>query len=455
MTSNEELHDWLNEQEKNVSMVVERIPFDAMRGWRFSPDKKALAHDSGRFFRIEGVRATRKSTGISPEITDWTQPIINKPEIGIIGYLAKEFDGVLHFLVQAKVEPGNLKQLQLSPTVQATRSNYTKVHGGASTPYLDYFLEPGRGHAIADVLQSEQGSWFLRKRNRNMIVETTDEVPVRDNFRWVTLSQIRDLLTLPNVINMDSRSVLSCLPFPDTGWPEDLAHNPETEFSAHMRRSLCATGQGCHNTSSEIVSWLSDIKRGTDVSVDPVALNAMGEWEISPFDIAHRHDKYFRIIAVSVQTGQREVSTWSQPLLAPYGIGVIAFVTRRINGLPHVLARAAVEPGLHDVVEIGPTVQCNPANYADLPANRRPPFLDYVLGAADNVRYDVLHSEEGGRFYHAECRYMLVASDDDPFPEAHPDFRWMTIGQLLAAQHHGNYLNVEARSLIACLHSLW
>ena len=32
--------------------------------------------------------------------------------------------------MQAKVEPGNINSIQLSPTLQATRSNYTKAHGG-------------------------------------------------------------------------------------------------------------------------------------------------------------------------------------------------------------------------------------------------------------------------------------------------------------------------------------
>lgn len=452
LTSNEEFNDWFSTCETHANMVVERIPFEDMEGWSFTAGNEALAHASGRFFSIDGVRVVKSGRGTQ----EWAQPIINQPEVGIIGYLAKEFDGILHFLVQAKVEPGNRQQLQLSPTVQATRSNYTKVHGGASTPYLEYFLQPGQDGVIADILQSEQGSWFLRKRNRNMIVETADDVPVRENFRWLTLGQLRELLALPNMVNMDSRSVLSCLPFPATGWQEGTIQDPGTELAADLRRSIFTIDAGCCTTNSEISGWLDGVRARTHISVEPVSLAALPDWEVSPADIAHHHGKYFRIIATSVQTGVREVSTWCQPLLAPCGIGVIAFLSRRIDGLLHVLARASAEPGLPGVVEIGPTVQCDPANYADLPSDLRPPFLDYVLEATDNVRYDVLHSEEGGRFYHAECRYMLVATDDDPFPfpfpEAHSDFRWMTIGQLLAMHEH---LNVETRSLIACLHSLW
>ncbi|CAM5359048.1 GDP-mannose 4,6-dehydratase [Streptomyces cyaneofuscatus] len=85
----------------------------------------------------------------------WHQPIIVQPEVGILGILVKEFDGVPHFLMQAKMEPGNSNLLQISPTVQATRSNYTKAHKGADVRYLEYFRGPRQGRVLADVLQSE------------------------------------------------------------------------------------------------------------------------------------------------------------------------------------------------------------------------------------------------------------------------------------------------------------
>ena len=40
--------------------------------------------------------------------------------------------------------------------------------------------------------QSENGSWFLGKRNRNMVVEVLDDVEHDDNFAWLTLGQIHE-----------------------------------------------------------------------------------------------------------------------------------------------------------------------------------------------------------------------------------------------------------------------
>lgn len=455
-TSDEQFEAWLARCGAAASTRVERVPFAELTGWHFTEGHGALVHDSGKFFSVEGMDITR--TGSRP--LSWQQPLIDQPEVGILGLLAKEFGGVLHFLMQAKIEPGNRRQLQLSPTVQATRSNYTKVHGGASTPYLEYFLRSGRGRVLTDVLQSEQGTWFLGKRNRNMVVETTGDVPLRDNFCWLTFGQIRRLLTEPNLINMDSRTVLACLPMAASDWPDDLLDDgldeaPHPAFAADLRRSFQAREERGRHTDVEIVSWLNDVRTETDVRVDRVPLSSLRDWRLSDHDISHREGKHFQVIGVSVESGQREVTAWSQPLLSPCDTGVIAFVTTRVDGVLHVLVQASVEPGFRDVVELGPTVQCNPVNYADAPPGQRPRFLDYVLAATDDVRYDVVLSEEGGRFYHAECRYMVLECDDPGVLEPHPDFRWMTVRQILALREHSNYLNVQTRSLLACLGSLW
>ncbi len=133
-----------------------------MTSWFFEPETDNLVHQSGRFFRIEGI-AVRTNFGPTPR---WMQPIINRPEIGILGFLTQRIGGVLHFLTQAKMEPGNVNLVQLSPTVQATHSNYTRVHEGLRPSFLDYFLERGAARVHVDRLQSEQGTRFLRKRNR-------------------------------------------------------------------------------------------------------------------------------------------------------------------------------------------------------------------------------------------------------------------------------------------------
>ena len=90
-------------------------------------------------------------------------PIISQPEIGILGFLTAVFDDTLHFLVQLKKEPGNPNGVQLSPTVQATKSNYSQVHGGKLPRFLEFFLPGTTKDIIFDQYQSEQGHRYYKK----------------------------------------------------------------------------------------------------------------------------------------------------------------------------------------------------------------------------------------------------------------------------------------------------
>ncbi|BDM71245.1 NDP-hexose 2,3-dehydratase [Streptomyces nigrescens] len=439
---------WFAEYGKRAYTRTERVPLEELKDWKQDPGTGDISHHSGKFFSIEGVEVHVPGAPVA----HWSQPIINQPEVGILGILAKEFDGVLHFLMQAKVEPGNVGGLQLSPTVQATRSNYTRVHGGRPVPYLEYFLDTEDHHIVADVRQSEQGSAFLRKRNRNMVVETADDVHVRDGFRWLTLGQLHRLLALDDLLNMDARTVLACLPLAHPELPS-VHGRPDEGFRDALLRSAGAPSGTLH-TLGELLSWITQARSRTDVRTARVPLAGLPGWQHRDGRISHESGRFFDVVGVSVEAGGREVARWSQPMIAPYGTGVAAFLVRRFRGVLHILAHTRVEAGYLDVIELAPTVQCTPANYELLPPEARPRFLDTVLGAPrESIRYDTVLSEEGGRFHHARNRYLIVETDAEVRPDD-PEFRWCSLHQLVELLRHSHYLNVQARSLVACLHSL-
>ncbi|MBP2329766.1 oxidase EvaA [Kibdelosporangium banguiense] len=421
-----EFDHWWSQRHQTGRFEVTKVPFAALDAWRFDPATGNLGHDSGRFFTIEGLQVEVGGTA-----TRW-QPIINQPEIGLLGIVVKEFDGVLHCLMQAKMEPGNVNTLQLSPTVQATRSNYTQVHKGATTRYLDLFIGPGRGEVLVDVLQSEQGAWFWRKRNRNIVVKVTGDVEINDDFRWLPMHLVRELMQIDNLVNMDARTVLSCMPLAQSGADE--------------------TGTPLHS-SSAVLSWFTEAKTMCDWSVRLIALNQVRGWSVTEDEIADHAGRDFQIIGVQVAAGNREVASWTQPLLAPRGQGLAVFLTRPINDVLHVLVRMRPEIGLLDLVEMGPTVQLLPG---EDPSAVDDPFVKEVaLGGLGQVRYDTVHSEEGGRFHHALTRYRVVEVGEEFPVEVPPNFCWLTVRQLMDLLRHGHYLNIEARSLLACVHSLW
>ncbi len=412
---------WVETCRARCGLEVQPTPLDELERWSFAPDSGDLVHTTGRFFAIRGleVRTTYGRVG------SWAQPIIHQPEEGILGFLAREVDGVLHFLAQAKAEPGNVDGAQVAPTVQATRSNYLGVHNGSRVPFLEHFVGSG-AHVLVDVPQSENGSWFLGKRNRNMVVEVRDEIEHDETFAWLTLGQLQQLLLRPNVVNMDARSVLSCLGLDGTT----------------RRRSDGGLSQ-----------WLAGARTRYALSATLSPLRSLPGWGRDHDSIRHSSGKYFRIVGVSVSAPSREVQNWCQPLLEPAGEGLAVFVIRRIDGVPHLLARADVRPGYRKAVEIGPTVQCTPRNFAD-GGDGGPELLQLVMSDEVTVHYDVRQSEEGGRFHHAVTRHRIVEVEQPLDVATGPDYFWLKpvdLQQLLASSCD---VDIEARSLLACLQVL-
>ncbi|MFE7839148.1 NDP-hexose 2,3-dehydratase family protein [Streptomyces sp. NPDC057474] len=413
----------LAETRERAYTRTERVPLDELDGWYTDPDTGALRHHSGRFFSIEGVRVRLPGHAV-PE---WDQPLIVQPEVGILGLLVKEFDGVPHFLVQLKPEPGNRNGVQISPTVQATRSNYTGVHRGSAVPYLEYFREAGRHRVLVDVRQSEHGSWFLGKRNRNMVVATDADIEVLAGFGWLTRAELEVLLGEDDLVNMDTRSVLACLPA-----------GPGEERPAHAL--------------PDILRWITDVRALTELTVHRRPLHDLAQWRRGDGRISHLTGRFFDVIGVRVEAAGREVGQWSQPMIAPRGQGIVALLVTRIEGTLHALVQLRAEPGCADIAELAPTVQCTPRNYDHLPAAARPVFLDEILGADPrSVLFDTMLSDEGGRFHHSSNRHLIVETTTRPEP---PGFRWMTVGQLGELLRHSFYVNMQTRSMLACLHTV-
>jgi len=454
----DELLAWLESRGEINRLRVDCIPFDALEQWSLDPPTGDLVHRSGKFFRVHGVRVQMGSRTSRA----WDQPIIDQPEVGILGIVAKEFAGIPHFLMQAKVEPGNIGGVQVTPTVQATRSNYTQVHQGARPPYVDYFLDRAHATVLVDQLQPEQGSTFLRKRNRNIVVEVAGDIPVGDEHRWMTIGQVKTLLRVPNLVSMDARTVLSCIPYLDRGAPtfaiQSSGGTPAIEdalpaasqFGFRLLTSMGEPGRPAYS-DEQVLGWLTDLKVRSHLCVERISLEHLRGWQRGTSEIVSEDGRYFRVGAVRVEAVNREVSFWDQPLVGPVEKGLIAFVVREINGALHFLVQGKIEPGNLDVVAVGPTVQCalGPETLGD--EGSWPPFVDLVQHApGSDVRYSCVQSEEGGRFYHVENEYRVVeipAGEELDLPE---NYLWVSLRQLGDLLRHG-LVNVEARSLLACL----
>ncbi|MEG0834345.1 MAG: NDP-hexose 2,3-dehydratase family protein, partial [Christensenellaceae bacterium] len=125
--STKELLDWITRSNDTISVSIHKISLQQDTVWHYIEDEGIIANAQRSFFTISGIKKGSVE-----------QPILLQNEIGYLGILCKEIDGVLHLLMQAKIEPGNINKIQISPTVQATKSNFMQKHGGNRPAYLDY-----------------------------------------------------------------------------------------------------------------------------------------------------------------------------------------------------------------------------------------------------------------------------------------------------------------------------
>ena len=451
VTRTADLLQWIRWRNEETQVSVNPIPFNKLLQWHIDSKTGNIHHQSGKFFSIEGVSVTTNVGAVKK----WSQPIINQPEIGYLGFLVKKIEGIYHFLVQAKIEPGNVNNVQLSPTIQATRSNYTQAHHGKSPAYLEYFKEH-KGAILLDQLQSEQGARFFRKRNRNIIIEVYDDVPMFDDFKWATLGQLKELLKMDNMVNMDTRTVISGIHY--GAYSQDVAQLfkifslPQlSSFQRDLFYSYIDKDSSIHSLG-ELISWLTELKSKYELQVNLIPLNNVENWERDDSRIFHKDRRYFEVIAVDVHISSREVSEWTQPIVKPCQGGMVAFVAKKINGAIHFLVQAKLEAGDLDIVELAPTVQCITGDYRKGANEYEVPFLDYVLNARkEQIQYDVMLSEEGGRIYRNQNRNMIIIADEDFPTEVPENYRWLTLYQMMEFVRYNNFLNVETRSLLSVI----
>ncbi|MES2590490.1 MAG: NDP-hexose 2,3-dehydratase family protein [Bacteroidota bacterium] len=452
--SNEGFMQWIKERRNAVGVNIDLIPFSKLEKWGFDSETGNLHHESKKFFSIEGIEINTNWGGVN----SWTQPIINQPEIGFLGIITKKINGVLHFLMQAKIEPGNINCVQLSPTLQATKSNYSRVHKGKSPLYLEYFNGEKQVDTLLDQLQSEQGARFLKKRNRNIIIEVREDILVHEDFCWLTLGQLKYFLMTDNLINMDTRTVLSGISFGSYSL-KDLSIMRSGElgqmlFSNYSELMLISAlvSENSTQTIEEIIFWITALKSKYELELNRIPLNKVKDWITTDFEIHHIKRKYFSVIATNIFIENREVLNWSQPLLKTAQEGLVAFIVKKINGIYHFLVQAKIEAGNFDILELAPTVQCLTGNYRKGENEYEVPFINDVLNAPpEKIIFKTFQSEEGGRFYQEQNLNIIVEAEDN-FSENVPEsYCWMTLNQLYTFIKFNNYLNIQARSLLSAI----
>lgn len=431
--TDEALLEWIRERNTKQKVDIRKISLEECAPW-FYDEKLGWIRNSGMtFFQVLG--AVQKSK--DHETVE--QPVILQKEIGFLGILACRMQGVWHFLMQAKIEPGNINCVQLSPTIQATKSNFTRRHGGRAPAYLDIFMNVDKKDVLVDQLQSEQSSRFLGKRNRNIIIKIDEPVAELDSHRWMTLAQIKKFLEYDNLVNMDTRTVFSCMPYV-------FFRDQIKGYASCFINSLYKIDR---ETLTEVYTGINDYKMFSEHEVTQIPLFSMSNWHMDGNVFRNKNGFPFEVIFCGMEIEGREVVNWNQPLFAAAGIATFGLVCCNDDGVLKVLVKLKPEIGCFDGVELGPTVQ-EEAGSTELRDAVARYFFDHISDK-DRIVADVLLSEEGGRFYHEQNRNVILMVDKKDLPADEAGYYWCSFGTLNALVQINNCLNIQLRNMLMLL----
>lgn len=434
--STQDILSWLEERKDNLEVCLDKIPLSECEPWYYDKNEGTIRNKRGSFFQIIGIRHTKDSG----EIVE--QPIILQEEIGFLGIICCKIKGVWHYLMQAKIEPGNVNHVQLSPTLQATKSNFTRQHGGASPAFLEYFLDMPVQNVLVDQIQSEQSSRFLGKRNRNVILTVDEQIDEPVTHRWITLTQIKELMRYDNLVNMDTRTVLSCIPYVLLGTEGDVPFKNKLYFHK-------TAGSLDRQTIVDIYHQINNYKMFERGKIERIPLADLKKWKMEDEEFRHIEGASFKVIFCNIVIEGREVNRWRQPLFAATGIATFGLLCCDDKGILKFLVKIKPEIGCFDGVEIGPTIQMEAGS--SQPQDCVSALFLKKLREKEKVLADVLLSEEGGRFYQEQNRNVIISVEKEELPETLPGYVWSDYGTLNILTQINNCLNIQLRNLLSIL----
>ncbi len=437
-----EIREWLASRSENLRVNVEKVDFSYNGFWYYDSEDGFIRNKKNSFFQLAGYQEIEDDHIIGE------QPMIIQNEIGYLGILCKMINGTLNFLMQAKIEPGNVNVIQISPTLQATKSNFTRMHGGQAPRYLDYFVDSGEYHVVVDQLQSEQSSRFYKKRNRNIIIYTEAEVPVYESHKWMTLGQIKELMRQDNIVNMDTRTVLSCIPC-----VSEEIKGKEDEVSAFcgdtsLIRSIFKPVD--HDQIHRVFNIMNDHKMYRRENSRLLPIKSMKGWKMTDREIVCKTPYDFKVIYCRIEIEGREVKYWEQPLIEALGTAIFGIFTCVEDGVRKYLVRVREEMGCFDSAELGPVVQLEPTNTRNRIDEIERFFLDR-MERQNGIVTDVMLSEEGGRFYHEQNRNVIINIRREELPPLPQGYFWMDYATISCMIQFNNCVNIQLRNLISLI----
>ncbi len=207
---------------------------------------------------------------------------------------------------------------------------------------------------------------------------------------------------------------------------------------------------------AEVMLWLEEKRRTTNLKVTQIPVKEIDRWNIheETGDISHDSGRFFQIVGVKTEgAADREVLSWSQPIMKQEECGMLGIICQIKNGARHYLLWAKYEPGSVVRHQLSPCIQATLSNLDRVHGGKKPMFAEYFEEGStkSKIVFSVEHVEDPGRFYLKTNKCVLVEVPENENVEITDDFVWLTLPQIKKLLKADKVVNSFARAIFGNL----
>jgi len=404
LRTSQELRAFLQATLDQSGFELKPVALANQQQWSFQDG--VLAHRSRGFFEVVGVQDSQEE-----------RLMLYQPQSAVTGLTIAQDADTWYALLQARVEPGNTGVGQYGPTVQSTPANFFRVHGGKKSAGMDWYLhfEPG-SRMIHSSMQLDLGLRYLLKSkwHNYVVLDNLEEAP--PFMSWVSLPALFSVLADSNFFNADLRSLLAVF---------DWEH-----FVLGRTREL-------RDQDLKPLQYRYQHQTMRPSHYQMVPLDKLKQWRCTDRGIEPIGDTGLSALLYEVHSITREVKSWTQPLIAASGQGLVVLCIRETQEGLEFLLSVIMETGITGQTVIGPSRLYYPGEH-----------IDEQIKPKDIWR-EFWQCDEGGRFLQHDSLYQITRVDAD-FPVAKNEF-WVTIGGLKHVLSASNVAAFQLRCISSAL----
>ena len=169
------------------------IALDQLTGWEIRENGIADVSDSGIWIDMFHVSC------LSREVQEWSQPLLNCSNQGLVILLVRRSDDQYDFLVSTEFEFGISGQQTVLPSYV--------IYPGDDPDNISKLFETQT--LIAEMTQSEEGGRFYKNESLYRVFLVAHNMDIKPHQRWVTAEVVKSILKSSNRASLQLRCIAS------------------------------------------------------------------------------------------------------------------------------------------------------------------------------------------------------------------------------------------------------